>query len=100
MMWELDVTITCPQCGHQAREQMPTDRCVYFYDCRGCGALLKPKAGDCCVYCSYGDKRCPFVRGDSPCPDSLAIETVVEPFPLPVNCPVCGTLADPAGILP
>ncbi|HEY2153080.1 MAG TPA: GDCCVxC domain-containing (seleno)protein [Vicinamibacterales bacterium] len=68
-MAELEVTITCPQCGHQAHERMPTDRCVYFFDCRGCGALLKPKARDCCVYCSYGDKRCPFVQDDSPCPD-------------------------------
>jgi hypothetical protein len=59
---------------------MPTDRCVYFYDCRGCGALLKPKAGECCVYRSYGDQRCPFVQDDSPYPDGLAIEKVVEPF--------------------
>ncbi|MCZ6863810.1 MAG: GDCCVxC domain-containing (seleno)protein, partial [Alphaproteobacteria bacterium] len=30
------------------------DACIYFYDCKGCGALLKPNAGDCCVFCSYG----------------------------------------------
>jgi len=42
-------TLTCPHCGHQATETMPTDACQYFYDCRGCGAVLKPKAGDCCV---------------------------------------------------
>ena len=23
--------------------------------------MLTPKAGDCCVYCWYGDKRCPPV---------------------------------------
>lgn len=32
---------------------MSTDRCVFFYDCRGCGKTLKPKEGDCCVFCSY-----------------------------------------------
>jgi len=25
-----------------------------FYECTGCGIKLKPKAGDCCVFCSYG----------------------------------------------
>jgi ArsR family transcriptional regulator len=31
----------------------------FFYECKGCGALLKPEAGDCCVFCSYGDAPCP-----------------------------------------
>lgn len=52
-------TLTCPECGHQALETMPTDACQYYYDCKGCGAALKPKHGDCCVYCSYGDVKCP-----------------------------------------
>jgi hypothetical protein len=30
---------------------MRTDACRYFYGCKGCGTVLKPKAGDCCVYC-------------------------------------------------
>ncbi|MFT4935429.1 MAG: hypothetical protein ACI9LT_002127 [Pseudoalteromonas distincta] len=55
-------TLTCPQCGHQALEITPTDACQYFYDCQGCGAVLKPKAGDCCVYCSYGDVACPPIQ--------------------------------------
>jgi hypothetical protein len=41
---------------------MPTDFCQYFYDCPGCGALLRPLAGDCCVYCSYGDMPCPPIQ--------------------------------------
>ena len=68
-MANLSVTITCPTCKHAAVEAMPIDRCVYFYECAGCGMVLKPKTGDCCVYCSYGDKRCPFVQDDTPCPD-------------------------------
>src|SRR6185312_9837000 len=40
---------------------MPTDACQYFYDCKGCGALLKPLPGDCCVFCSYGSVPCPPV---------------------------------------
>jgi hypothetical protein len=27
----LESEITCPQCGHRATEQMPTDACQFFY---------------------------------------------------------------------
>ncbi len=54
--------LTCPECGHAEDEVMPTDACQYFYDCKGCGALLKPKAGDCCVFCSYGTVPCPPIQ--------------------------------------
>lgn len=55
----LQSTLTCPECGHSAEETMPTDACQYFYACKSCGVVLKPKAGDCCVYCSYGTQPCP-----------------------------------------
>ena len=55
-------TLTCPECGHVATETMPTDACQYFYDCKGCDALLRPVAGDCCVFCSYGDVPCPPIQ--------------------------------------
>lgn len=58
-MIELQSTITCPACRHAAVETMPTDACQYIYDCRRCGARLKPKPGDCCVFCSYGSVPCP-----------------------------------------
>ena len=51
--FEPSSTLTCPQCGHRSKDLMPTDACQYFYDCKGCGALLKPLPGDCCVYCSF-----------------------------------------------
>jgi len=63
-MTELQSTITCPQCDHQASETMPTDACQFFYECKGCGARLKPRAGDCCVFCSYGSVPCPPVQED------------------------------------
>jgi len=55
-------TITCPKCGHQATEEMPTDACQFFYVCKGCGQRLKPLPGDCCVFCSYGSVPCPPVQ--------------------------------------
>jgi hypothetical protein len=44
-----------------------TDACQYFYNCKGCGAVLKPKAGDCCVYCSYGSVLCPPIPQGNCC---------------------------------
>jgi len=55
----LESTIVCPHCNHAAVETMPTDACQFFYDCKGCGQRLKPKPGDCCVFCSYGSVPCP-----------------------------------------
>ena len=63
----LESTLTCPHCGHASTETMPTNACQYFYDCRGCGAVVKPKAGDCCVFCSYGTVQCPPVQQGSCC---------------------------------
>ena len=54
--------ITCPKCGWQETETMPIDACQFFYDCQGCGVVLRPKPGDCCVFCSYGSVPCPPVQ--------------------------------------
>lgn len=59
----LESTITCPHCGHREEvETMPTDACLFFYDCKACSARLKPKPGDCCVFCSYGSVPCPPIQ--------------------------------------
>jgi hypothetical protein len=51
--------LTCPQCGHAKRERMPADACQFFYECEGCRAVLRPRPGHCCVFCSFGSVRCP-----------------------------------------
>jgi hypothetical protein len=61
--------ITCPNCGHQATERMPTAACQFFYDCLGCGDVLRPKPGNCCVFCSYGSVPCPPMQQASDCCD-------------------------------
>jgi hypothetical protein len=63
----LESTITCPQCGFASMETMPTDACQFFYDCKGCGTVLKPKPGDCCVFCSYGSAKCPPIQAEKGC---------------------------------
>lgn len=61
----LESTITCPQCSFQQTETMPVDACQYFYECPACHAVLTPKPGDCCVFCSYGTRKCPSKQGDA-----------------------------------
>jgi hypothetical protein len=58
----LDSELTFPQCGHRKLERMPVDSCLYFYECEACHALLKPRQGDCCVFCSYGSVPCPPIQ--------------------------------------
>jgi len=55
-------TITCPYCGHRQTETMPTDFCLFYYECQGCGQMLRPKQGDCCVFCSHGTVACPPIQ--------------------------------------
>jgi hypothetical protein len=63
----LQSTITCPHCGHKKEETMPTDSCQFFYECENCKKTLKPKEGDCCVYCSYGTVPCPPIQENKKC---------------------------------
>lgn len=56
----IDTIITCPYCGKKKEEKMSTNSCQYFYKCSNCNKIIKPKKGDCCVYCSYADKKCPI----------------------------------------
>jgi len=42
---------------------MPTDACQWLYECEDCHAILRPKTGDCCVFCSYGTVPCPPIQG-------------------------------------
>jgi len=55
----LDSVLTCPECGHAKQEVMPVNACQWHYECESCHSVLRPKPGDCCVYCSYGTVVCP-----------------------------------------
>lgn len=45
--------------GHEQDLMTPTDSCLFFHQCAGCNALMTPKPGDCCVFCSDGAARYP-----------------------------------------
>ena len=63
----LESVLTCPKCGFAKLETMPADSCQYYYECSSCKALLRPVAGDCCVYCSFGSVKCPPVQEQGSC---------------------------------
>ena len=54
--------ITCPYCGHKKIETMPNDVCQLVYTCEKCKKDIRAKQGDCCVFCSYGDHKCPSMQ--------------------------------------
>ena len=47
----LQSTITCPRCGYVAVEEMPTDACQFFYDCKSVanGSSQSPVIAACSV---------------------------------------------------
>ena len=63
----LESTLKCPECGHEEKEKMPENACQFYYECKGCGVLLKPLKGDCCVFCSFGDVPCPPIQQEKGC---------------------------------
>ena len=54
--------LTCPECGFAQDLEVPIDACQFFHECVNCRAMLKPKQGDCCVFCSYADTPCPPIQ--------------------------------------
>ena len=56
--------IKCPHCGFVDHVEMPVYACQFFHECVNCKTLIRPKAGDCCVFCSYGDVRCPSKQAE------------------------------------
>jgi hypothetical protein len=56
--------VTCPRCATAKAETMPSDACLVVYRCSGCGAMLRPQPGDCCIFCSYGSVPCPPIQAE------------------------------------
>ena len=61
----LQSVFTCPACGHAKEEVMPADACQWLYECESCKVVVRPKPGDCCVFCSYGTNKCPPIQAES-----------------------------------
>ena len=54
--------ITCPKCGFKKTELLPTEVCLLRYTCKTCGYEMTPDEDDCCVFCTYGNVKCPSMQ--------------------------------------
>lgn len=59
--------LICPHCGFSKQETMPSDACQFFYECSYCKQVLRPDAGHCCVFCSFGSMKCPPLQAQPGC---------------------------------
>ena len=55
---QLESALTCPFCGHHAREQMRSTLASSLRQ-HGLRRAARPAPGDCCVFCSFGTTPCP-----------------------------------------
>jgi len=51
-------TLTCPECGHKQKMEIPQTLCRHAYKCDNCKKNIKGKKK--CIFCEYADKRCPI----------------------------------------
>ncbi len=59
MSIQTTATLICPNCQTSQTVEMSIDACQFFYKCEKCSEIMKPKPGDCCVFCSYANIKCP-----------------------------------------
>ncbi len=50
--------VTCPHCQAFELVEIPTGFSQHLYRCPSCLVILKPKSGDCCIFCSFGSHDC------------------------------------------
>jgi hypothetical protein len=60
--------VKCPHCETVAIVEMPSTLSVVRMRCPECEETILPLSGDCCVFCSHADTKCPpaqqEARGD------------------------------------
>jgi|GEM_PF-3210487 len=56
---QLQSTLTCPNCGHQEKVDIPLLAKKITHSCSNCNATSCSSDTDkSCVFCSYGDTAC------------------------------------------
>lgn len=55
----LDAVLRCPFCLGEELLRMPENFCEILRPCRFCRRIIRPRPGDCCVYCSFATVPCP-----------------------------------------
>jgi phage terminase large subunit GpA-like protein len=52
-------SLSCPECGENQRVDMLDADYSFAYQCNSCNSIIEKKENSCCVYCSYGEVKCP-----------------------------------------
>ena len=53
------ITLKCPHCGAEQNANMPSAGRKMALSCRSCNIIIFKKQESCCVFCSYGEIKCP-----------------------------------------
>lgn len=61
-MVEIKANLTCPHCKKTYEVEMPINYCRIVFKCIKCEKNITPKKDDCCIFCSYADKKCPSMQ--------------------------------------
>lgn len=69
--------LTCPHCGFVEELDIPQDFWLVFHTCPSCSTQIRPKSGDCCVFCSYGDHHCTDKQKQAQVNDILGNEPIM-----------------------
>ncbi len=53
-------TLDCPKCGNKQKVEMLSLESPHYYQCDSCHEVIQSTNGKCCVYCQYGEVKCPI----------------------------------------
>ncbi len=51
--------LSCPQCGSTQSVNMLALEIPRVYQCNNCREVIQANADECCIYCQYGEVKCP-----------------------------------------
>ena len=51
--------LTCPNCGATQTVKMLALEVCSVYQCNTCKEIIQAHTNECCVYCEYGEVKCP-----------------------------------------
>jgi hypothetical protein len=51
--------LTCPECGAEENVEMLSMEIARIYKCDTCNEISHVNEDECCVYCQYGEVKCP-----------------------------------------
>ena len=54
------VMLTCPQCSGKQRLEVSLESSPQAYTCKHCEQEIKTPQAQCCVVCSFSQKKCPY----------------------------------------